>query len=236
MTETSRIGLPLVEPAQAQKHVTVNEAFVRLDALTQLTLDGVGGVTPPASPDEGDVHAIGAGASGTWAGQDGQLAVFVNGGWAFLAPRAGWRAWSDADGAEVLFDGVEWVAGAGALSANGAGFLHRSVEIDHAVGSGGTSVVFGALPANTIVYGITGRVLTAIGGATSLDIGVAGSSDRYGSGIGTAAGAWARGMTSSPLAYYAPTDLILSASGGAFDNTGVFRVAVHFAELTLPRG
>jgi len=34
MDETARIGLPLVQAAQAQKHVTVNEAFARLDALT----------------------------------------------------------------------------------------------------------------------------------------------------------------------------------------------------------
>ena len=32
MTDTSQLGLPLLEPAQAQKHVTVNEALVRLDA------------------------------------------------------------------------------------------------------------------------------------------------------------------------------------------------------------
>ncbi len=235
MADTSRLGLPLVDPAQAQKHVTVNEAFSRLDALTQLKLDGVGTSVPPASPVEGEVYAIGAGASGAWTGQDGKLGVLVNGGWAFVVPRKGWRGWSHPAGAEVLFDGVEWVAGAGALSPNGAGFVHRSLETDHAISAGATSVIAGALPANSIVYGITGRVLSAIGGAASLEIGVAGSTDRYGSGIGTGAGAWARGITGTPLAYYGPTDLILSASGGTFDGTGIFRVAVHFAELTLPR-
>ncbi|NND41100.1 MAG: DUF2793 domain-containing protein, partial [Silicimonas sp.] len=38
MADTSRLGLPLLDPAQAQKHVTVNEAFLRLDALSQITL------------------------------------------------------------------------------------------------------------------------------------------------------------------------------------------------------
>jgi hypothetical protein len=37
MTETANLALPLVQPAQAQKHVTVNEALARLDGLTQLT-------------------------------------------------------------------------------------------------------------------------------------------------------------------------------------------------------
>ena len=30
---TARLGLPLLQPAQAQKHVTVNDALVRLDYL-----------------------------------------------------------------------------------------------------------------------------------------------------------------------------------------------------------
>lgn len=36
MATTSRLGLPLLEASQSQKHVTVNEAFTRLDDLWQL--------------------------------------------------------------------------------------------------------------------------------------------------------------------------------------------------------
>ena len=32
--EPMRLQLPLLQPAQAQKHVTVNEALMRLDGLT----------------------------------------------------------------------------------------------------------------------------------------------------------------------------------------------------------
>jgi hypothetical protein len=103
------------------------------------------------------------------------------------------------------------------------------------VSAGPVSVVAAAIPADAIVYGITSRVLSSIGGATGLEIGVAGSTNRYGSGFGTGAGAWTRGLTSSPLAYYAPTDLLLTALGGSFDGSGMIRLAVHFAELTLPR-
>ena len=138
-------------------------------------------------------------------------------------------------GSGVLFDGADWVEGAGSFSANGAGFVHRSVETDHSVGSGTTSNITSVLPASSIVYGITGRVLTTVGGAASMEIGVAGSTDRYGSGIGVGVGAWARGLTGTPLSYYSDTDLVLTATGGSFDGSGVFRVAVHFAELTLPR-
>ena len=93
----------------------------------------------------------------------------------------------------------------------------------------------GLIPANTIVYGVTGRVLADIGGATSLDIGVAGATDRYGSGIGVSTGAWLRGMTGSPLAYYADTDVLLTAGEGSFGGARTLRIVVHFAELTLPR-
>ncbi len=233
MPETAKLGLPLVAPAQAQKHVTVNESLTRLDALVQLSLESVGGTLPPSSPGEGEAHSVGAGATGAWTGQDGQVAVYANGGWVFLSPQTGWQGWSG--GTRVQFDGVDWIEGAGALSVNGAGFVHRTIELDHAVAAGASSAVSAAVPANTIVYGVSGRVLSAIGGATSFEVGVSGSTDRYGSGIGVGAGAWLRGMTGSPLAYYADTDLLLTAQGGSFDGSGTLRLAVHFAELTLPR-
>ena len=125
MTDTNRLGLPLLAPAQAQKHVTVNEGLALLDALVQLSLTTVGAAAPPGSPVEGEVHGVGASATSDWAGQDGKLAVFVNGGWAFLAPGAGWQGWSETGGTRVQYDGVDWVEGAGALSENGAGFVHR---------------------------------------------------------------------------------------------------------------
>ena len=234
MTETTQLGLPLVQPAQAQKHVTVNEAFARLDALSQITLAGSGSVAPVTAT-EGALFAVEAGASGDWAGEAGRLALFLNGGWLFVTPQVGWRGWRADTGVAVAFDGVDWVPGGGAFSANGAGFVQRSIEVDHSITAGASSLVPGFIPANATVYGITGRVLSDIGGASSLEIGVAGSSNRYGSGIGVSAGAWLRGITGNPLAYYADTDVVVTASGGNFDGTGVLRLAVHFAELTLPR-
>ncbi|MGI9394421.1 MAG: DUF2793 domain-containing protein [Boseongicola sp.] len=235
MSETANLGLPLVQPAQAQKHVTVNDAFQRLDAFAQISIGSAGATTPPPAPDEGDLHAIGAGASAEWASHDGELALFLNGGWLFIQPSPGWRGWRLDAGSAVSYDGAEWVEGGGAFTPNGAGFVHRSIEVDHDVTAGSTSTENGFIPSNAMVYGVTGRVLTNVGGATSLEIGVAGSSDRYGSGIGVNSGAWARGLTSNPLAYYSPTDLVLTAIGGSFDGSGTIRMAVHFAELNLPR-
>lgn len=235
MSETAKLSLPLVQPAQAQKHVTVNDAFQRLDAFTQISIDTVGATTPPPTPAEGELHAVGAGSSGDWSGHDGELSLYLNGGWLFVQPNVGWRGWRSDAGNAVAFDGEDWVEGGGAFSPNGAGFVHRSVEADHVVSSGSTSILTGFIPTDTIVYGVTGRVLTTIGGATSLDVGVAGSTNRYGGGIGTTSSSWARGLTNNPLTYYSSTDLILTANGGPFDGTGTIRLAVHFAELTIPR-
>jgi hypothetical protein len=235
MPETSKLGLPLVEAAQAQKHVTVNESLSRLDAVVQLTFLEIGRSVPPGAASEGDAYTLGSGASGVWSGQDGRIAVFANGGWVFLDPGLGWQAFSSTTGVRVQYDGVAWVEGGGVISANGAGFVHRTIEIDLAISTGASVVATGAIPANAIVYGVTGVVLVDIGGVTSLGVGVSGATDRYGTGIGTSAGAWLRGLTGSPLAYYAETDLVVTGEGGAFDGTGSLRLAVHFAELTLPR-
>lgn len=235
MANTTNLKLPLVAGGQAQKHVTVNETFQRLDVLVQMRLAGVGATVPPNSPAAGDLYALGPGASDAWAGHDGEIAMFLNNGWDFLVPDPGWRAFDAATGVPVTFDGVDWVAGAGSVSPNGAGFLHQSLEIDHQIGVGGVSSVIGAIPIDAVVYGITGRVLADIGGSTSFEIGVSGSTNRYGSGFGVSAGSFIRGVTGTPLAYYAPTDLQLTATGGSFDGSGVLRIAVHYARLTIPR-
>ncbi|MCZ4352271.1 DUF2793 domain-containing protein [Roseovarius aestuarii] len=42
-----RLGLPYLQPSQAQKHVTHNEALQRLDALVQLSVVALNVETPP---------------------------------------------------------------------------------------------------------------------------------------------------------------------------------------------
>lgn len=105
---SARLNLPYLLPAQAQKHVTHNAALSLLDALVQCGLAGLGTETPPASPAQGEIHALGASPGGDWAGQNGQLAVFDNGGWLFIAPQVGWRAWDLTGARLVVFDGSAW--------------------------------------------------------------------------------------------------------------------------------
>lgn len=101
------LALPFIQPSQAQKHVTHNEALRILDAVVQLRVLSFGALTPPGAPAAGDVHALGAGATGEWAGQDGRLALWDGTGWAFIAPAEGWLAWDAAAGEpRVLTDGA----------------------------------------------------------------------------------------------------------------------------------
>ncbi len=234
MAETSQFGLPLLAAAQAQKHVTVNEALARLDALAQIRITSTA-ATPPASPVDGEAHVVAAGASGEWVGRDGQLAIFANGGWIFVAPKAGWTAWHEGEGRAISHDGTGWQPGALTVATAGAATLGAIAVIDQIITSGTTVTVPAAIPGNAVVVGVTGRVLTAISGAgvTGWRLGVAGSENRYGSGLGLAVGSYALGLTGGPMTYYAATDLVIAAEGGSFDG-GAIRIAVHHLQLTPP--
>ena len=60
MSEVSSIlSLPYIQPSQAQKHVTHNEALLILDVATQLVVKGIDVTTPPSSPDDGALYGLG---------------------------------------------------------------------------------------------------------------------------------------------------------------------------------
>ena len=234
MTETPRLSLPLLQAAQAQKHVTVNEALVRVDGLTQLVLQSVSTSVPPGLPADGDCYAVPTGATAGWVGQDGKIAIFSNGGWIFVVPMSGWRAWVVDLSGKATFGGSGWIVGAVAKSASGAAMVMEVVEVDHSVSAGASSLVVGAIPGNSIVFGITGRVLqTLSGGLTGWQLGVSGSLNRYGSGLGIQSGNWVRGLTGTPTTYYAPEDLILTSEGTNFVD-GNIRLAINLMRLSLP--
>ena len=93
MSDTStHLGLPYLLAAQAQKHVTHNEALRLLDAMVQLSALDRTRTTPPVSPADGDRHLVASGATGSWAGWDLNVAFWVDGVWMRLVPRPGWLA------------------------------------------------------------------------------------------------------------------------------------------------
>lgn len=110
MSDTQHLALTYLEAAQAQKHVTVNEALARLDALVHLAVISRTLATPPATPVEGNRYLIAASPTGVWAGQAGKIAIYVAGQWVFATPREGWRLWVNAEDALLVFDGAAWTA------------------------------------------------------------------------------------------------------------------------------
>lgn len=108
MTSTPHLALPLLSAAQAQKHVTHNEALASLDALAQLSVKERGRRAPPSSPAEGDRYLVGSGATGVFAGQEGKIALYDSAGWRFFEPRAGWILHVEAESLVLVHDGEHW--------------------------------------------------------------------------------------------------------------------------------
>jgi hypothetical protein len=106
---TPHLNLSLLAAEQAQKHVTVNEALVLLDALIHLSVKNKNLTVLPLSPAEGDRYIVAASATGAWAGQSGKIALFNGGAWVFIAPREGFRTWLEDDNALYIHDGSVWV-------------------------------------------------------------------------------------------------------------------------------
>jgi len=69
------LSLPYLAPAQAQKHVTHNEALGLLDAVVQLAVQSRSQTEPPADPAPGARYIVPPGATGAWSGQEGMLAL-----------------------------------------------------------------------------------------------------------------------------------------------------------------
>ena len=114
--DTDILGLPLILPNQAQKHVTHNEALAMLDVIVQLAVINRNLTVPPALASPGDRHIVPSGATLDWAGKAGQIAVMTETGWQFHAPRPGWQAQVLAEGQVAVFDGLVWkTAAEGAL-------------------------------------------------------------------------------------------------------------------------
>jgi len=234
MTETSQLSLPLLSASQAQKHVTMNDALMRLDGLTQTVITSRGISLPPGGTLDGTIYAIPPGAVNAWAGHEGEVAIRANGGWVFAMPKAGWRAFILDEGLPATHDGMDWRGGAVTMAPSGAGMSFGVAQIDHVVTAGATSATAILIPSGAVLFGVTARVTGAITGSLSTwQLGNAGAPDRFGSGLGLGEGSWARGVLSAPMAYYEPTGLLLTATGGDFAQ-GSVRIAAHYAELALP--
>jgi Protein of unknown function (DUF2793) len=147
MTDTPNLTLPLIAAAQAQKHVTHNEALALLDALVQLSVLSRTATAPPAVPAQGDRYLVPAGATGAFAGKATQIALFEGAGWRFLPPRTGWQAFVADEQAVLVWNGAAWIALGQAIG---------SIDQLAALGIGTTSD-----PVNKLAVRAQGALMTA---------------------------------------------------------------------------
>lgn len=110
MTDTANLGLPCIDAAQAQKHVTHNEALHILDTLVQLAVLDRNLNIPPGSPSEGQRWIVKASPAPTdaWAGHGNHIAAWQDGGWQFSVPKTGWLAYVVDEGALLAWNGSAW--------------------------------------------------------------------------------------------------------------------------------
>ncbi len=105
---TTHLLLPYILAAQAQKHVTHNEALRLLDAMVQLSVLDRDLTAPPASPADGDRYIVASGATGLWSGWDLNVTTWVDGVWMRLVPRPGWLAWIADEASFAGWTGTIW--------------------------------------------------------------------------------------------------------------------------------
>jgi hypothetical protein len=126
MDDTPRLSLPQIISGQALKHITHNEALMRLDALVQACVEASTVTAPPTSPLEGEAWIVPASATGAWAGHGEELAAFQAGAWTFYDPAPGWQVFDKATGTLCIFSGTGWIA----VAATGAGLPQLGINAD----------------------------------------------------------------------------------------------------------
>ena len=104
MEKSANLNLPYIAAAQAQKHVTLNEALTMLDALVQMSVASRQLTSPPATPERGERFVVPDHAIGDWANHGNDIAMWDEDAWVFLSPQAGWRAFIEDEAADYLFD------------------------------------------------------------------------------------------------------------------------------------
>jgi hypothetical protein len=233
MSETPNLALPLLAAAQAQKHVTHNEALLRLDVLTQLVVIDRNLANPPASPSDGQCWIVGGSPSGAWANHAGEIAAFQDGAWMFYEPRPGWKARVLGDGSDVIWTGSTWeeAGGGGGGSSlptapHGAN-IGLSVAEEELTLSGASVQSTIAIPDRAIVFAVTERVTATVTGASSFSVGIAGEATKFGNQLGLSVGSVNIGVI-GPTAFYQDTPIVVAAIGGDFTG-GKVRIAIHYA-------
>lgn len=181
MDATENLNLPYILPAQAQKHVTHNEAIKALDALLHLTVASRNIAAPPASPSAGARYIVPSGATGAWSGQAKAVAAWQDGAWTFYAPREGWLACVLDENRLLLFRAGDWAAAAFDIAAVDRLGINATADATNRLAVASPASLFnnaGAghqIKVNKAASGDTASLLFQTGWSGRAEMGLAGS-------------------------------------------------------------
>jgi len=160
MDRTPNLDLPYLAPAQAQKHVTVNDALRALDSLVRTRVKSAVLNAPPAQPGEGEIYLVPAGGDQSWGAPAGWLAAFQDGAWRRFEPQSGWLIYLEEGGHFLHHDGADWTP-----------LLSSTPEFDQ------LGVNAAPSQTNRLAVCAAGALFTHDGGDHRLSINKAGASD-----------------------------------------------------------
>jgi len=230
---SARLGLPFLQATQSQKAVTVNEALLTLDALTNLVLQSTTTAAPPVSPGDSDCYFLPAASTGDWAGENGKIAHRFNGGWRFLTPLPGFRAWVVDEARAVVWNNGGWQPIIVASAPNGAATVQEVVSLAHTVTAGAANTTALSIPERSILLAVTGTVTTAFSGTlATFAVGLDGQETRFSNSLWTGQGSTFVGP-STPEVFWSDTPIKLTAEGGNFAG-GEIELAAHVIRFTAP--
>ena len=98
--------------------------------------------------------------------------------------------------------------------------------------SGSSTVSSIQIPNRAIVFAVSCRTVTAVAGAPSYGVGVAGNATQFGGSLGAAAGSTNSGVI-GPTAFYSPASVVITPTSGSFTG-GSVRIAVHYMLCGAP--
>ena len=101
---TARHALAMLVPGQAQKELSVNETFARIDALLHPAVEGEA-TTPPQDPVAGECWIVAQPASGAWQGHEGELACWDGTQWTLCTPIDGMQVFDRSESSRIVYEG-----------------------------------------------------------------------------------------------------------------------------------
>lgn len=125
-----------------------NEALNQLDAIVHVSVLDRDLTAPPGGPSNGDSYIVGGGATGDWAGHDGELAYYLD-QWLYHELQPGWCVWIDDEATTFFWDGAAFqqlgsgtTGTGGVIERNTEGFSFADTDV-------WTQVLSHVIPANT---------------------------------------------------------------------------------------